>query len=75
MMEEISHREIYDRLLAVEQEVKTIGENTAAVVTAFAAAQGAFQFLEFLGKLAKPLMWVGGLMTAIAVAYHNLTGR
>lgn len=75
MSEEISHKEIYDRLLAVEHQVQDVAANTAAVVSAFAAAHGAFQFLEFLGKLAKPLMWIGGLMTALAVAYHNLTGR
>lgn len=75
MSEEISHKEIYDRLLAVEQKVEAIGENTAAVVSAFAAAHGAFQFLEFLGKLAKPLMWIGGLFTAVAVAYQHMTGR
>ena len=70
-MEDISHKEIYERLLVVEQ----VAHNTADVVTAFAAAQGAFQFLEFLGKLAKPLMWIGGVCAAIAVGYHNMTGR
>jgi hypothetical protein len=75
MMEEISHKEIYERLLSVEGEVKTLATNTAAVVQAFDAAQGAFQFLEFLGKLAKPLMWIGGLFTALAVAYQHMTGR
>lgn len=74
-MEDISHKEIYERLLMVEQKVEQVATNTADVVTAFAAAQGAFQFLEFLGKLAKPLMWIGGVLTAITVGYHNLTGR
>jgi hypothetical protein len=74
-MQEISHAEIYERLLMVEQKVEQVATNTADVVTAFAAAQGAFQFLEFLGKLAKPLMWIGGVFTAIAVGYHNMTGR
>lgn len=74
-MSEISHKEIYERLLMVEQKVEQVATNTADVVTAFAAAQGAFQTLEFLGKLAKPLMWIGGVMTAIAIGYHNLTGR
>lgn len=75
MTQEISHAEIYERLLMVEQKVEQVATNTADVVTAFAAAQGAFQFLEFLGKLAKPLMWIGGVFTAIAVGYHNMTGR
>lgn len=74
-MEDISHKEIYERLLMVEQKVEQVAHNTTDVVSAFAAAQGAFQFLEFLGKLAKPLMWIGGVCTALAVGYHNLTGR
>ena len=74
-MQDISHKEIYERLLVVEQKVEQVAHNTADVVTAFAAAQGAFQFLEFLGKLAKPLMWIGGVCAAIAVGYHNMTGR
>ena len=74
-MEEISHKEIYERLLAVEHQVQDVAANTAAVVSAFAAAQGAFQFLEFLGKLAKPLMWIGGVITAITVYWHNTTGH
>ena len=74
-MEEISHKEIYERLLAVEHQVQDVAANTAAVVSAFAAAQGAFQFLEFLGKLAKPLMWIGGVITAISIYWHNTTGH
>ena len=74
-MQDISHKEIYERLLLVEGKGEDVIKNTGDVVTAFQAAQGAFQTLEFLGKLAKPLMWIGGVMTAIALAYHNLTGR
>lgn len=68
---DVSHREIYDRLLAVEVKVDQVEKNTAAVVAAFNAASGAFATLETLGKLAKPLLWVGGLVTAIGVAWQN----
>ena len=67
----ISHREIYDRLLAVEQKVDRIDKATADVVSAFNAAQGAFTVLEWLGKLAKPIIWIGGVVTAIGVIWHN----
>lgn len=68
---EVSHREIYERLLAVEHKVDRIDKATADVVSAFGAAQGAFTVLEWFGKLARPLMWIGGVMTAIGVLWHN----
>jgi len=67
MTEDITHREIYDRLVAVEAKVDALSESTKDVTTAFAAAQGAFKVLETLSKLAKPLLWIGGLIAAIAV--------
>jgi len=69
--ETISHREIYDRLIAVEHKVDRIDQATADVVSAFNAAQGAFTVLEWLGKLAKPIIWIGGGMTAVGVIWHN----
>lgn len=68
---EVSHREIYDRLVAVETKVDRIGKDTSDVVKAFEAAQGAFAALEFLAKVAKPLMWIGATMAAIGVAWQN----
>ena len=68
---DVSHREIYDRLIAVEQKVDRIDRATADVVAAFNAAQGAFTVLEWLGKLAKPILWVGGVITAIGIIWQN----
>lgn len=68
---DVTHREIYDRLLAVEAKVNSIDANTQSVVAAFNAAQGAFAALELLGKIAKPLLWLGGLCAAIGVAWQN----
>lgn len=72
---DVSHREIYDRLLAVEAKVDTIDRNTAHVVDAFNAAAGAFKVLEFLGKIAKPILFIGGLMTALGVVWQNWKGH
>jgi hypothetical protein len=69
---DVSHREIYDRLLAVEAKVDRIDKATADVVSAFSAAQGAFAVLEWLGKLAKPILWIGGLVTAAGIIWQNL---
>lgn len=68
---DISHREIYDRLLAVESKIDAIDKNTKDVVAAFGAAQGAFTVLEWLGRLAKPILWVGGVITAIGIVWQN----
>jgi hypothetical protein len=64
---EVTHREIYDRLVAVEAKVDALSDSTKDVTTAFMAAQGAFKVLETLSKLAKPLLWIAGLIAAIAV--------
>ena len=69
---EVSHREIYDRLLMVEQKVDQIEKNTEAVVAAFEAAQGAFKTLEFFGRLAKPLMLLGAAITLVGIYWQNI---
>lgn len=68
---DVSHREIYDRLLAVEHKVDKIDKATTDVVSAFNAAQGAFAVLDWLGKLAKPILWVGGLVAAAGIVWQN----
>lgn len=69
---DVSHREIYDRLIAVEQKVDKIDKATTDVVAAFGAAQGAFVVLEWFGKIAKPILWVGASITAIGVIWQNI---
>lgn len=64
-MDEITHREICDRLIAVEAKVDILTKNTKDVTEAFVAAQGAFRVLETLGKLIKPLLWLGGCVVAM----------
>ena len=72
---DVTHREIYDRLVAVETKVDVLTENTKDVTAAFAAAQGAFTVLETLSKLAKPLLWIGGLVTAIVAFWDHFKVR
>lgn len=67
---EVSHREIYDRLLAVEVKVDKVEKNTEDVVAAFNAAQGAFAALEMLGRIAKPILWFGGLVLAAGAVWQ-----
>jgi hypothetical protein len=71
-MEEVSHKEILDRLVAVEQKVDEVQMDTKAMVAAFKAVDGAFTVLGWIAKGAKPLLWVGGLITAIGLMYGQL---
>ena len=72
MNEEVTHKEIYDRLVAVEAKVDCLNNNTDGVVKAFEAAQGAFTVLETLSRLAKPLLWIGGLAVAFVTFWEQL---
>lgn len=71
MAEEISHNQIYERLLAVEQKVDSLDRNTQEVVRAFNAASGAFQVLEWIAKAVKPLIVIGAFFGAIWLAIDN----
>ncbi len=68
MEKEVSHAEIYARLILVEEKVDRIDHNTQGVIQAFQAASGAFLVLETLGKLAKPIIYIGGLCTVAGLS-------
>jgi len=70
-MNEISHREIYERLIAVEKKVDRVEENTAGMVKAFEAASGAFLVLEWLAKFAKPLIVIGTFIGGFIIAIQS----
>ena len=65
-MAEVTHNEIYERLLAVETKVDKLNEETEQVVKAFSAAEGAFTVLEWIARAAKPLLWIAGVVTAFS---------
>jgi len=75
MTQDITHREIYDRLVEVENKVDALSESTKDVTNAFDAAQGAFKVLETFSKLAKPLLWLGGLCVAAAAFFDQFKIR
>jgi len=75
MTDDITHREIYDRLITVEAKVDALNKNTKDVTEAFAAAQGAFKVLETMSKLAKPLLWLGGLFVAAVAFWEHFRGQ
>lgn len=69
--EDISHKEIYERLCKVEAKVDKVAEDTEGMVKAFNAASGAFTVLEWLAKLAKPILWLSGCVLAFAALLHD----
>ena len=71
MEHNVTHREIYDRLVAVEAKVDRLNDSTAEVVSAFGAAKGAFLVLDWIAKIAKPILWVVGLGAVIAALYER----
>lgn len=74
-MEEVSHKEILDRLVAVEQKVDDVHTETRTMVKAFEAVDGAFTVLGWIARAAKPVLWIGGLITAIGLIYADLRQR
>lgn len=68
---EVTHKEIFDRLIKVEQKVDRIDQNTAGMVEAFRAAHGAFTVLEWIAKVAKPILWVVGSATALIAVWDH----
>jgi hypothetical protein len=69
--QDISHKEIYDRLLVVEQAVASLSSNTSEMLSAFNAAKGAFTALEWIGKVIKPLIVIGTFLAAIAAYWSH----
>lgn len=70
-MEEVSHKQIYDRLVAVETKVDHLDDKTEGIVKAFDAAAGAFLVLEWIGKLVKPIIWIVGASAAIYTLFKE----
>ena len=68
---DISHKEIYDRLVKVEQKVDKVAQDTEGMVKAFNDAQGAFHVLEWIAKVAKPILWTVGAIAAIVAMLQD----
>ena len=71
MQDEVTHSQIYERLLAVEAKVDQLDKNTQTVVAAFNAAAGAFVVLEWLARAVKPILVIGAFCGAIWLAIEN----
>jgi hypothetical protein len=70
-LNDVTHKEIYDRLVKVEQKVDKVATDTEGMVKAFNDAQGAFHVLEWLAKIAKPILWIVGVSAAIVALLQD----
>ena len=71
MTQEVTHKQIYDRLIEVEAKVDSIDKNTNGLVEAFDALQGAFKVLGWVATAAKPILWVTGLIMAAGAVWQT----
>jgi hypothetical protein len=71
-MSEVTHKQIYDRLVAVESKVDEIDKNTKGLVSALDALDGAFKVLGWIASAAKPILWVAGLIMAAGAVWQTL---
>ena len=71
MDEKVTHEQIYERLLAVETKVDAIDKNTKGLVEAINALDGAFKVLGWVASVAKPILWVSGLIMAAGAIWQT----
>jgi hypothetical protein len=70
-MSDVSHEQIYERLIAVEGKVDRIDNNTKGLVEAIDALDGAFKVLGWVASLAKPILWIGGVVMAAGAIWQT----
>ncbi len=70
-MQEVTHAQIYERLVAVESKVDHIDKNTKDLVDGFMAVQGAFTVLGWIAKIAKPILWIAAAWAATALFFSS----
>lgn len=78
---DVTHRDIYDKingiendLIVVKTELKALQESTKDLIIAFNAAHGAFQLLEWLAKVAKPLIFIVGFIGTAYMSFRGIKG-
>ena len=71
MENEVTHKQIYDRLIEVESKVDTIDKNTSGLVEAIDAAKGAVKVLNWIASIAQPVLWIGGLVIAAGAIWQT----
>jgi hypothetical protein len=71
-MSDISHEQIYNRLVEVESKVDRIDANTKDLVAAIDAMQGAIKVLGWIASAVKPILWICGVVVAAGAIWQSL---
>ena len=71
---EQQNKELADTIGELSNKVQTSFGQLEDVLIAFQAASGAFKVLEFLGKIAKPLVAIGAAITGILALWGKFKG-
>lgn len=74
-MEDVTHKQIYDRLVEVERKVDDIDRHTLEVRDAFASVKGAFTVLGWIASAAKPILWIVAGATAVYALIENFVRK
>lgn len=87
-MTQITNQDLLERIVKSEQLISELAakqedtarklddliESTTSLVAAFNAAQGAFQVLEWLAKVAKPMIFIIGVIGTAYMWFKGLKG-
>ena len=50
------------------RDIRSIKCDTSELIAAFRAARGAFDVLQFIGRIAKPVLWIMAMIGALVAA-------
>jgi len=71
----VTHEQIYERLCEVEKKVTEIDNNTTILVDIAKNLEGFINVCKFIGKLAIPILWLAGLVSAVAMMWQTFRGK
>jgi hypothetical protein len=71
----VTHEQIYERLCEVEKKVNEIDNNTTILVDIAKNLEGFVNVCRFIGKLATPILWLAGLVSAIVMMWQTFKGK
>ncbi len=74
-MEDVTHKQIYDRLIEVEKKVDDIDRHTVEIRDAFTSVKGAFTVLGWIASAAKPILWIVAGATALYALFENFVRK
>ena len=74
-MEDVTHKQIYDRLVEVERKVDDIDRHTVESRDAFTSVKGAFTVLGWIASAAKPILWIVAGATALYALFENFVRK